>query len=488
MAPHKGGEIVLDCIGALAKKIDFMAVETEVAPGPFAERLRSILANYPNSVLCGYSNVQDLYKQARLVLVPTLVDETFCRVAYEAAMNGIPVLSTRNGFLPILLGGAGQYLSEDSADWIAAIEKLTSDDDALEAIGRAQQAYVRKHFANQTDFVDCTLRLIDTSARQNIGIFTVWGDQGLGNLLRHYTRLLRESGKRVHVFSFQSYATAGESLTKQADPAEWAAPHHADSIHYSYNDRENVTVHELRQFVLVNRIQTLIVPEICWTVNWQRILDLAVPGLSIVAVPMLEIVLDRELQLHNRCARTLFTTRLCERVMEDAGIRNGRYVGHGLGDPIPSKMLEQRLARVRSRESIRYLHVAGHNPTTRKNTVKVLDAFIAALQSRPDISLTVTTMVDLKTFYNRRLPNQTLSDIEVCYKMFTREVRDSLQLSANDFGCEVQISAQISLARKWRIYEVGIRYYGRTYAEGKKINWKDGVKALWYLFRYRFGK
>ena len=50
----------------------------------------------------------------------------------------------------------------------------------------------------------------------------------------------------------------------------------------------------------------------------------------------------------------------------------------------------------------------------------------------------------------------------------------------------MEISAQIALARRWRIYEIGIRYFGRTYAEGKKINWKDGLKALWYLIRFRF--
>jgi glycosyltransferase involved in cell wall biosynthesis len=82
--------------------------------------------------------------------------------------------------------------------------------------------------------------------------------------------------------------------------------------------------------------------------------------------------------------------------------------------------------------------------------------------------------------------NQTLSDIEVCYKMMTREVVDSLALTCNDFGIEIQISTQIALRRKWRIYETGIAYYGRTYAEGKKINWKDGVKALWYLVKFRF--
>jgi glycosyltransferase involved in cell wall biosynthesis len=83
------------------------------------------------------------------------------------------------------------------------------------------------------------------------------------------------------------------------------------------------------------------------------------------------------------------------------------------------------------------------------------------------------------------LYNQTLSDIETCYKMFSREVLKTLQLSANDFGIEIQLSAQIALARRWRVYEVGISYYGRTYDDGKKINWRDGVKALVYLLKWR---
>jgi glycosyltransferase involved in cell wall biosynthesis len=84
------------------------------------------------------------------------------------------------------------------------------------------------------------------------------------------------------------------------------------------------------------------------------------------------------------------------------------------------------------------------------------------------------------------LYNQKLTDVETCYKMFTREVKDSLRLTCNDFGVEIQLGAQIVLARRWRIYEHAIHYYGRTHAEGKKINWKDGVKALWYLVKYRF--
>jgi len=90
------------------------------------------------------------------------------------------------------------------------------------------------------------------------------------------------------------------------------------------------------------------------------------------------------------------------------------------------------------------------------------------------------------SFLFNAMYDQTLTDIEVCYKMFTREVLDTLRITADDFGFEVQFSAQVARARRWRIYEMGISYYGRTYLEGKKINWKDGVKALWYLLKYRF--
>jgi glycosyltransferase involved in cell wall biosynthesis len=81
--------------------------------------------------------------------------------------------------------------------------------------------------------------------------------------------------------------------------------------------------------------------------------------------------------------------------------------------------------------------------------------------------------------------NQTLTDIETCYKMMTREVLRSLRLTTDDFGIEVEISAQIAKQPGLRVYELGISYYGRTYAEGKKIDWTDGLKAIWYLFKFR---
>ncbi len=83
------------------------------------------------------------------------------------------------------------------------------------------------------------------------------------------------------------------------------------------------------------------------------------------------------------------------------------------------------------------------------------------------------------------LYRQRLTDVEVCYKMFTKAVARGLHLTCDDFGCEIQMAAQMVRPRCWRIQEVGIRYQGRTYREGKGIGWRDGLKALWYLLWYR---
>jgi len=83
------------------------------------------------------------------------------------------------------------------------------------------------------------------------------------------------------------------------------------------------------------------------------------------------------------------------------------------------------------------------------------------------------------------LYNTTLSDMETCYKLFSRESLEGIRIKSNRFDFEPEITAKI-LKKKIRIYEVPISYAGREYDEGKKITWKDGVFALWALIKYRF--
>jgi glycosyltransferase involved in cell wall biosynthesis len=87
------------------------------------------------------------------------------------------------------------------------------------------------------------------------------------------------------------------------------------------------------------------------------------------------------------------------------------------------------------------------------------------------------------TLLSNALTNINLSDMETCYKAFRREVIQSIPLEEKRFGFEPEITVKIA-KRKLRIYEVGISYWGRTYEEGKKIQWKDGVRALWCLAKY----
>jgi glycosyltransferase involved in cell wall biosynthesis len=87
------------------------------------------------------------------------------------------------------------------------------------------------------------------------------------------------------------------------------------------------------------------------------------------------------------------------------------------------------------------------------------------------------------TLLSNALTDINLTDMETCYKVFRREVIQSIPLQEKRFGFEPEVTVKIA-KRKLRIYEVGISYWGRTYEEGKKINWKDGVRALWCLLKY----
>ena len=88
------------------------------------------------------------------------------------------------------------------------------------------------------------------------------------------------------------------------------------------------------------------------------------------------------------------------------------------------------------------------------------------------------------TLFSNMCTNLNLTDMETCYKLFRREVLQQITIEEDRFGFEPEITAKVAALKECRIYEVGISYYGRTYAEGKKIGWRDGFKAMWCIVRY----
>lgn len=89
------------------------------------------------------------------------------------------------------------------------------------------------------------------------------------------------------------------------------------------------------------------------------------------------------------------------------------------------------------------------------------------------------------TTLSNMLTNVNLTDMETGYKVFTKKVNDTLTFKCNRFGFEPEFTAKVA-KNNFRIYEVPISYNGRDYSEGKKITWKDGVAAIWYIFKFRF--
>ena len=87
------------------------------------------------------------------------------------------------------------------------------------------------------------------------------------------------------------------------------------------------------------------------------------------------------------------------------------------------------------------------------------------------------------TLLSNALTNMNMTDMETCYKVFRREILQSIPIEEDRFGFEPEITVKIA-KRRLRVYEVGISYWGRTYEEGKKIGWKDGIRAIWCLLKY----
>ncbi|MEJ2587957.1 MAG: glycosyltransferase family 2 protein [Deltaproteobacteria bacterium] len=87
------------------------------------------------------------------------------------------------------------------------------------------------------------------------------------------------------------------------------------------------------------------------------------------------------------------------------------------------------------------------------------------------------------TLLSNMFTNLNLTDMETCYKVFRSDIIKNISIHQNRFGIEPELTAKVA-RKKCRVYEVGIPYYGRTYAEGKKINWKDGAKAIYVILRY----
>lgn len=385
----KGGEIFLELLKRLPD-VPLLGVRYEGHSEELDAQIRAEIAKRHDCRLLEFTNdMREVYAKTRLLLIPSVVDETFCRVANEGLRNGIPMVTTGVGAIRDMLGEAARYIPHDDKDaWVKQVGALYVNTKRLRRMRRRSlERYpltceddARKRFVAEIE------RMYESSKARNIMLIVPWCDQGLGIQARNYYRLLQDR-YRVFIFSFCPYSV-DDARKLQNDPAEWTGP----TVYYSKNIREKITDEELTTCITAWNIGKCLIPETCWPRVFEIAKSMRGWGVKCYAIPNIEIVRKDEMYKHEYFYRILCNNRLCERIFKDCGFGDRtRMVGYG----IPNR----RVARPPHSGPLRFLCLGGLNAFTRKHVVEVTQAYVLARRTVADITLTVT----VQKFYNGEL-------------------------------------------------------------------------------------
>lgn len=383
---NKGGEILLNIINKI-QNLPYIAVQTEHESEDLDKKIKDALEE--NNIKYGKNNIYmkrcenpiEIYKKTKILLAPSLCDETFCRTVNEAMMNGIPVITTGKGNICNLVGSKGLIYSGENIDgWVNEIRKLYYDEKYYDE----QKKYHLEEYENFSErkaakmFNEIFLNVMKKSKIQNIMIFTPWCDQGLGIQSRNYHDILKENGYNVFIFSVKPY-NANTCIELQKEPKEWETKY----IYYSSNDRENVTDIEIKEFVYGNNIGKCLIPETCFP----RIFEIAklLRSLDVLSyvIPNIEIVRKGEIFKHNYFYKILCNNYLCKNIFDEHNINKTEYIGYGM-----KKRPEMKKKNLD--EKINFLFIGGMNAFSRKHVLDICEGFSLAIKKNNNIYLTCT--------------------------------------------------------------------------------------------------
>lgn len=479
----KGGDLLLEIIRALPN-LPFLVISNEPNTGKYRWLDDAIEKEINGKFLRSYTDIKEIYAKTRILLIPSHVDETFSRVAYEGAANGIPIITTGKGFIRQLLGQAGIYLSDnDPNEWIDVIRKIYHQEDLLDDYGHRLQEQVKTLENPKMKFISLVENLLPLSPKKNVMIYAPWCDQGLGLQAKLYSQLLRRQGFYVHIFSFLPYLCIDQQGNFHHDPHEWFE---YDSLYQSYNTREEVTPRELRQFVMAHNIGICLIPEICYSPIYEKVKILKDLNVSCYAIPNIETCRKDELGHYSLFEKILCPTKQCYDILKEKGLSHLVYLGHCL--PITPRKKEI----LHLKERITFLHVSGYNALTRKRTLEVIRAFKEAREIIGDDKITLTV-----TFSNGIPPDirkyQGAAGLNLIAKPLShREILDlysnhdiSIQVSSHEglgLGFYESLACQTPVISLDQAPHNEVIIDGRSgwLLESKKIELKDNDQAMVY--------
>ena len=386
----KGGEIFLYLIEN-CPNISFLGIKTEYFSEELDDKIKVAMDKHNklnNGTQCmllnRVNNPKVIYQQTQILLVPSLVDETFCRVVNEAMMNGIPVISTGQGNIKFLMANSGYIINADDKDkWENTLKALYNKPNILiKASEKTLEDY--KNYSEKKAFMlfkQLVTKIILKSKENNIMIFTPWCDQGLGIQSRNYYNILKNSQYNASIFAIKPY-NSDSCIKLQKNPEEWVV----ENIYYSSKDREHVTDNEIINFIKKYNIGKCLIPETCWFRVFEIAKLLKEHDVKCYGIPNIEIVRKDEIFKHRFFHKLLCNNNLCKQIFNDYGITNTKYIGYGLS----GNEVEYNAKDLNVENNIKFLFIGGMNAFSRKHILEICEGFVIAYNKCKNISLTCT--------------------------------------------------------------------------------------------------
>ena len=374
---NKGGYLIKYLCENLDINIPLQFVNTENDPNITLNYITNLLdirnsKNNINILIPSKIDIKLVYKVSRIILIPSLCEESFCRVGYEAMINKIPIISSRNGNLKYLLNNYSIFIDDfDLMSWKNEIELLYFDKNKIlefknkKSMHNLNIDYVEKKIINKINSINGSKYKLND---KNIGIIAPWADQGLGIQARDYYITFKDLGFNPHILSFKPYHATHENQLLQSNSDEWTY----ENITYSDNYRENLNLDEIFNFIYNNNIKKIIIIEGTFINIFKIACFLKLLNVKIYLVVNIECIRIEELNYHNIFDKILTNNIDSHVIISEIYKNKSVYLGFHLNHHY-FKYLNKNLKEDKTK--IKFMCNGGLNSISRKSIDTIICVF-----------------------------------------------------------------------------------------------------------------
>jgi len=378
---NKGGYLIKYLCENLDINIPLQFVYTENDPNITIDIIQNLINERNklkniNLLIPEKIDILKIYSKTKVLLIPSLCDETFCRVGYEGMINKIPIISSRNGNLKYLLKNYAIFINDYKYnEWKENIEYIYNDIN-INLTENIQSYNVSKYNLND---INNNLTEIIISKKiinkiqssniskynlndKNIGLILPWADQGLGIQGREYYLTLKSIGYTPYIFSFKPYHSTRDNIYLQCDSNEWDY----ENITYSNNYRENITYEEIMNFVYKFNIKKIIIIEASFTNIFKIALFLKILNISIYIVVNIECIRLVELSYHNIFDKILTNNIESYVILSSIFVNKTKYLGFNIVHHYFNDVKKLKIKKTNIKK-LKFCCIGGLNSISRKN-------------------------------------------------------------------------------------------------------------------------